>query len=92
LVEEELFVDRNYHAPDFLVSKFGLSAAIEAVIVGRKSDNPPRYFRTAAGPSTPEQVREEHANAMPMRCGSPLYSKLLDTSHVSGKALILAIG
>lgn len=95
LVEEELFIDRKFHAPDFLVSKFGLSAAIEAVIVGRKSDKPPSYFRAAAGPSTPEQIREEHANAMPMRFGSPLYSKLQKKywtlEHVRGKPLILAI-
>ena len=50
LVEEELFIQREHPAPDFMVSKYGKSVAIEAVIVGRKSDNPPRYFKPASEP------------------------------------------
>ena len=44
-VEEELFLNRDHNAPDFIVEKFGLKVGIEATIVGRKSDNPARYFR-----------------------------------------------
>ena len=40
LVEEELFFDREHNAPDFIVKKYGHKVGIEAVIVGRKQDNP----------------------------------------------------
>jgi len=98
LVEEQLFIDRSKNAPDFMVKKFGKTVAIEAVIVGRKKENPIKLFREpseVSGPNTSAEIYEEHRNAMPLRFGSPLYSKLnkkyWELPHVSGNPLVFAI-
>lgn len=93
--EEKLFLDRDHVAPDFLVTKYGKSVAIEAAIVGRKVDNPPRYFKTLRGPRTPAEVLEAQEHRIPVRFGSALYSKLRkrywEIAHVRGKPLVFAI-
>ena len=76
LVEEGFFFERDYHAPDFIVHKHDNRIGIEAVTVGRKSDNPPRLFKPHDLTEKYVDVREEHKNAMPIRFGSPLFSKL----------------
>lgn len=95
LVEEQLFIDRSKNAPDFLITKYGETVAIEAVVVGRKKDNPPSLFRGPSGPNTPDEIREQHEHAMPLRFGSPLYSKLTkkywELPHVAGNPLVFAI-
>ncbi|OPY85563.1 MAG: hypothetical protein A4E65_00105 [Syntrophorhabdus sp. PtaU1.Bin153] len=95
LTEEELFLERKYNAPDFMVTKYGETVAIEAVIVGRKSDNPPRYLRTAPVRKTPREVMVESEDAMPIRFGSPLYTKLQkkywELPHVKGNPIVFAI-
>lgn len=95
LVEEQFFIDRSNNAPDFLVAKYGETVAIEAVIVGRKKDNPASLFRGPSGPNTPDEIRKEHEHAMPLRFGSPLYSKLTkkywELPNVAGKPLVFAI-
>jgi hypothetical protein len=95
LVEEQLFIDRSNFAPDFMVKKYGKTVAIEAVIVGRKKENPVSLFRAPSGPSTPEEIYKEHQDAMPLRFGSPLYSKLKkkywQLPHVAGNPLVFAI-
>ena len=75
-VEEELFFDRNQNAPDYIVKKYGYSVAIEAMIVGRKVNNPARYFKLDPKDVLKVDVLKEHENAMPIRFGSSLYSKL----------------
>ena len=45
LIEEQLFIDRSMNAPDFIIKKYGKTVAIEAVIVGRKPENPPTYLK-----------------------------------------------
>lgn len=93
--EEQLFLDQDHPAPDFSVTKYGKSVAIEAVIVGRQEDNPPRYFKTPRGPRTPAEVLEAQEHRIPVRFGSPLYSKLSkrywELPHVQGKPLVFAI-
>lgn len=93
--EEQLFLDRDHAAPDFLVTKYGKSVAIEAVIVGRQDDNPPRYFKTRRAPQTLAEVLEAQEHRIPVRFGSPLYSKLSkrywELPHVQGKSLVFAI-
>jgi hypothetical protein len=95
LVEEELFIQREQHAPDFMVSKFGKSVAIEAVIVGRKSNNPPTYFKAAPEPRIPAESSDDRQDQMSIRFGSPLYTKLQKKywtlDHVKGKPLIIAV-
>lgn len=95
LVEEELFFDREHNAPDFIVEKYGHKVAIEAVIVGRKTNNPARYFKPDPKELLNVDVRKEHENAMPIRFGSPLFTKLQkkywELPQVQGCPLIFAI-
>lgn len=95
LVEEELFLEREHSAPDFLVTKYGESVAIEAVIVGRKSSNPAKLFRPKEDLFKYIDVAKQHENEMPIRFGSPLFSKLQkkywELDHVAGKPLVFAI-
>jgi len=95
LVEEQLFIDRSKNAPDFMVTKYGKTVAIEAVIVGRKKENPISIFKEPSGPNTPREIFQEHQDAMPIRFGSPLYSKLMkkywELPHVSGNPIVFAI-
>ncbi len=95
LSEEELFIQRDYQSPDFIVMKYGQTIAIEAVIVGRKENNPPKYFKPHRDFPTPEKILTAHKNSMPIKFGSPLYSKLQKKywrlPHVSGHPLVFAI-
>lgn len=95
LNEEQLFIDRNHYAPDFIVKKYGELVAIEAVIVGRKEENPPTYLNTKSLEHLLRDFEEEHKNAMPIRFGSPLYSKLQkkywELDHVKDIPLVFAI-
>lgn len=95
LTEEQLFINRKHSAPDFIIEKYGKTVAIEAVTVGRNRQNPPRYFRERIDSNPTLDVLEEHKNAMPIRFGSPLYSKLKkkywELDHVKGNPLVFAI-
>lgn len=87
-----LMVENNHPAPDFEVSFFGDKIFIEAVTVNpsentNRPDLPP--------PETHEEVEERLNDFMPIKFGSPLYSKLQkkywEKEHVEGKPIILAI-
>lgn len=96
LVEEQLFVDRQYQSPDFLVTKYGKSVAIEATIVGRRPDKPVLYLNAETSlPDDREELLRRHEHEIPIRFGSPLFSKLQkrywELDHVTGLPLIFAI-
>lgn len=95
LAEEQLFFDREHHAPDFIVKKYGKQVSIEAVIVGRKPDNPASFLRTQPNILHPSDIAEKHKNEMPIKFGSPLFSKLKKEywklDHVKGNPLVFAI-
>lgn len=95
LTEEQLFFNREHYAPDFIVEKYGKKVAIEAVIVGRKSDNPATLHRLEPNIPHPSEIIEKHKNEMPIRFGSPLFSKLKKgywkLEHVNGNPLVFAI-
>jgi len=95
LNEEQLFLDRTHDWPDFLVKKYGESVAIEATIVGRHADNPPRFIKPPISALSDEEVQRRREGEMPIRFGSPLYSKLRkrywDLPHMAGIPLVLAI-
>lgn len=94
LVEEGLFFDREHYAPDFIVQKYGHTVAIEATIVGRKGGLTEADLDKISE-MTPEQIKEKTLNEMPIRFGSPLYSKLQkkywELDHVAGNPLVIAI-
>lgn len=95
LNEEQLFIDRTHNRPDFVVTKYAETVAIEATIVGRRKDNPVSFFKTELKLLHPEEIRERQAHEIPIRFGSPLFSKLKKEywklEHVKGKPLVLAI-
>lgn len=85
-------IENVYSSPDFEVLYFGRKYFIEAVTVN-PSGNPKRPDLPA--PTTDEEVMERLSDFMPIKFGSPLYSKLCkrywDKEHVSGQSMILAI-
>lgn len=95
LNEEQFFFDRQYNAPDFIVKKYGKKISIEAVIVGRKPDNPVTAFQAEPKYLHPSDIKEKNENEMPIRFGSPLYSKLnkeyWKLEQVKNNPLIFAI-
>lgn len=88
-------VDRSFDRPDFFITKDGLTAAVEAVTA-----NPPPtgviqpYSLIPKVGSVPEAI-EHLEQTIPIRLGSPLYSKLQKKywtlPQLEGKPLILAI-
>ena len=82
-------VDKNHARPDFGLSSHGVEAWVEAVTA-----NP-----SAQSSLAPYKIMQEenfdYANEVPIRLGSPLYSKLKkrywELSHVGGKPLVIAL-
>jgi len=95
LNEEQLFIERDNHAPDFVVKKYGEQVAIEAVIVGRKKENPISAFKVMPDFMHPSEIFEKHKDEMPIKFGSPLFSKLKKEywklDHVKDNPLVFAI-
>jgi len=95
LVEEKLFLDRSAPRPDFMASKYGKKVAIEAVTVGRQLDNLATLFGGLNNILNAQDVRRISVDEMPIRFGSPLYSKLCkqywNLKHVRGNPLVFAI-
>ncbi len=93
--EEELFLDRTHDRPDFLVTGTGHTVAIEATIVGRRKENPTRFIKPEIEQMHPDEVRARQRDEMPIRFGSPLFSKLQQRywtlPHVAERPLLFAI-
>lgn len=93
--EEQLFISREHNAPDFILEKYGFKVAVEAVIVGRKNDNPVKFVPDFEVKNPPKDMIDFLENIMPVKWGSPLYSKLQkkywELEHVKDNALIFAI-
>ncbi|MDD2774805.1 MAG: hypothetical protein PHU06_02500 [Gallionella sp.] len=93
LTEERLLVDRTHHAPDFLVSDGQHNVAIEAVTVQASQNSDAEDIDLAS--LTPEKIQELQKHYMPIKFGSPLYSKLKKQywkmEHVKGLPLVFAI-
>jgi hypothetical protein len=95
LIEEQLFVLRDHPRPDFMVVKYGETVAIEATTVGRRKDKPVSLFRDVPLEIDEEEVRRRQESEMPIRFGSPLFSKLKkrywELDHVKDIPLVFAI-
>lgn len=93
LTEERLMIDRSYSAPDFLVSNGECTAAIEAVTVQASQDGKAEQIKPEE--LTAQRILELQRNYMPIKFGSPLYSKLKkrywEKGHVEGRPLVFAI-
>ncbi|WP_253506657.1 hypothetical protein [Paenibacillus xylanexedens] len=77
LLESDYKIKRNYERPDFLVEKDGLTVAIEATTVNptihkQKANNDGKKSTD----TTEDELRERLRNEVPIKFGSPLFSKL----------------
>ena len=101
LTEERLFINREHEAPDFLILNGSQNIAIEAVTVNasQKSD-----AQIEVEKLTPEKIQELLRDYMPLKFGSPLFSKLnrkdkkgkplekyWEMKHTKGCPLVFAI-
>ncbi len=71
-------VKRDYDRPDFIVTRNGVSSAIEVTTV---NPNQKIEYGTAPSPQrelSEEELQEKLQNELPVRFGSPLFSKLND--------------
>lgn len=98
LTEERLFIDRKFHAPDFVVQKFGKTVCIEAVTVNPTGSAKKNFTEgSLPAPKSPEEIESLLKDFMPIKFGSPLYSKLSkdppywELPHVQGHPLVFAI-
>ncbi|MGE0124415.1 MAG: hypothetical protein AB7L91_02440 [Dehalococcoidia bacterium] len=84
-------VSRPTHAPDFLFERGDIAIWVEATTANPSPAQPVR-----PGPKEPDELIAEMNEEIPIRLGSPLYSKLQakywEQPHVAGKPLVLAIG
>jgi len=92
LNEERLFIDRNFSAPDYVVSRFDEPVCIEAVTVNPSKSG---VLAIKKEPKSADEVRELLDDYMPIKFGSVLFSKLnkryWEIDHVNGKSLIIAV-
>ncbi|MCS5622375.1 MAG: hypothetical protein NZ735_00240, partial [Candidatus Marinimicrobia bacterium] len=87
-----LLIENNHSSPDFELSYFGDKYFIEAVTVNPSANiNRPDL----PAPQTQKEIEHRLNDFMPIKFGSPLFSKLCkkywEKKHVEGKPLILAI-
>lgn len=88
-------LSKKYSRPDFIVNKNNLSVAIEATTVnptqGKLQDKDKETFHI---PSF-EEIQKKHLDELPIKFGSPLFSKLRkkywELDHCKGLPIVLAI-
>ncbi|WP_447784791.1 hypothetical protein [Pseudomonas germanica] len=93
---QNIEIDRTYDRPDFLLSKGDLTIALEAVTANPSNNSgiiPYSIFPETD--VTNSDLIELHRNEIPIRLGSPLFSKLKKEywklPQVNGKPLAIAI-
>lgn len=88
--EMDFTINREYNAPDYVVDKAGIRVCIEAVTV-----NPSQHLVDELEPTTTEEMERLLSDYMPIKYGSPLYSKLKkkywEKAHVAQTPLVIAI-
>ncbi|ELX10204.1 hypothetical protein Jab_2c22910 [Janthinobacterium sp. HH01] len=88
-------IDRSHDRPDFIVTKDGISASIEAVTANPKPTREHQPYKAVPVDRSEEELRAYLQNDLAIRMGSPLFSKLKkrywELPHVGGKPLVIAI-
>lgn len=97
--EIKLNINKDHHAPDFLLSDIETTVSVEATIVGRKtcvSNVKPELYT-----KDEKVIKDELMNKIPIMYGSPLYSKLKhkdnrglhywEYQHTENKPFVIAI-
>lgn len=94
-VEQGHVLVREYDRPDFLLKKDGVEVFVEAVTANPPGITGGKPYQAFPKPRSMSEAIAYHRNEIPIRLGSPLYSKLQkrywELSHVKGKPLVLAI-
>ncbi len=88
-------VDRSHPKPDYLVSKGGVTVALEATTVNPSTSGALAKIGKSISDLTPEEILEYQRNELPIRFGSPLFSKLQkrywELEHCKDLPFVLAI-
>lgn len=94
-VEQGHEVVRDFDRPDFLLRRDGVEAFVEAVTANPPGQPAGLPYEAFPLERSPGEVAAYHRNEVPIRLGSPLFSKLnkkyWELPHVAGKPLVLAI-
>jgi hypothetical protein len=96
--EEQLGMDREYHAPDFMLGKYGEKVAIEAVTIN-PTDNqiPSQHPDGELNLRTEEEIRQLLKNHVPIKFSGALTAKLhkkpayWELDHVKGLPVVFAL-
>jgi len=93
--EQRFKISREFRAPDYLITKFGIKLCIEATTVNPTEGIPVKGPSEIIGFPPPEEMEEKLKDFIPIKFGSSLYSKLTQKywtkPHVSGNPFIIAI-
>lgn len=88
-------LDRSFDRPDFLITKGGLTAAVEAVTANPQGNGTIQPYEAVPDVKTLQEAAENLEHTVPIRLGSPLFTKLRkkywELPQVADKPLILAI-
>ena len=88
-------VVRDFDRPDFMLRKDGVDVFVEAVTANPPGQANGQPYQTFPKPRTMTEASRYHFNEVPIRLGSPLFSKLQkkywELPHVQQKPLVLAI-
>ena len=88
-------IDRSNHRPDFMISRDGLTVAIEAVTASPPSNAGVQQYLALPKEQNAYEREEYVKHSVPIRLGSPLYTKLKakywKEPHVAGKPFVIAI-
>ena len=88
-------LDRSKPRPDFILEKEGVQIAVEAVTANRPASTGINSYVLQPKERTPDELRTYLKNEVPIRLGSPLFSKLQkkywELEHVRGRPFVLAI-
>jgi len=88
-------VDRSHARPDFLLSKDGVTAAVEAVTASVPAVGGIRPYFSLPKEQTAEEQLSYIKDSLPIRLGSPLFSKLKQRywlePHVTGQPFVIAL-
>jgi len=88
-------VNRDHVNPDFLVSRTGLTVAVESTTVGPPTSGVLAKLGKKISDLSEEDFAEYQQNELPIRFGSPLFSKLKkrywETEHCRNLPFVIAI-
>ena len=88
-------ISREYPQPDFMVTRDNMTVAVEATTVNPREPTPLITPSPLPPRLTPEEVKDKQYNELPIRFGSPLFSKLQkrywEYEHCKGLPFVIAI-